>query len=86
MAALSPRPSDSLLTQWRRLATKGITELLLGSMLSDYIDRVYADEALQRSTARHALPPLAADSLAPSALASSIRTWLPVPTSDAAHG
>ena len=86
VAALSPPPSDRLLTQWRRLAAKGITELLVGSMLSDYIDRVYADDILARSTARHALPALAADSLAPSALAASVRAWLPVPASDPAPG
>jgi tRNA 2-selenouridine synthase len=86
VASLSPRPSDHLLTQWRRLATKGITELLVGSMLSEYIDRVYADEALERSTSRHALPALAADSLAPSALAASVRVWLPGPASSPAPG
>ena len=86
VAALSARPSDHLLTQWRRLAAKGITELLVGSMLSDYIDRVYADDALARSTERHALPALAAESLAPSALAASVRAWLPAPASDPAHG
>ena len=86
VASLSPPPSDPLLTQWRRLAAKGITELLVGSMLSDYIDRVYADDALARSTERHALPALAAESLAPSALAASVRAWLPAPASDPAHG
>ena len=86
VAALSPQPSDHLLTQWRRLATKGITELLVGSMLSDYIDRVYADEALERSTVRHALPALATDSLSPSALAASVRAWLPLPASSPAAG
>ena len=84
VAALSPRPSDHLLTQWRRLAAEGITELLLGSVLTDYIDLAYADEAVERSTERHALPALAADSLAPSALAASVRAWLAVPTPDPA--
>jgi tRNA 2-selenouridine synthase len=86
VAVLSPRPSDHLLAQWRRLAAKGFTELLLGSVLSDYIDLAYADEAAERSTERHALPALATDSLAPSALAASIRAWMPVPTSDSAPG
>ena len=86
VAALLPHPSDHLLTQWRRLATKGITEMLLGSILSDYIDRVYAEEAMERFTARHSLPALAADSLAPGALVASVRAWLPIPASSPASG
>ena len=86
MAALSPALSSKLLAQWRRLAAKSITDVLLASVLSDYIDPTYADEAAERSVERHALPALAVDSLAPSALAASVRVWLQAPIPGPATG
>lgn len=75
VAALSPTPSSRLLAHWRLLAVKGVTDLLLSSVLTDYIDPAYAEGAAERSTDRHSLPPLVVDSLAPSALAAAARAW-----------
>ena len=86
VAALSPTPSSKLLAHWRRLTAKGVTDLLLSSVLTDYIDPGYADRAAERTAARHSLPPLVVDSLAPSALAAAARAWLRPPELGAITG
>ena len=79
VAALSPVPSSKLLAHWRRLTARGVTDLLLSSVLTDYIDPAYAEGTAERSTDRNSLPPLVVDSLTPNALLAAVRTWLRPP-------
>ena len=83
VAALSPVPSGKLLAHWRRLTAMGATDLLLSSVLTDYVDPAYAEGAAERSADRHSLPPLVVGSLTPSRLASAVRAWLRPPELDA---
>ena len=86
MAALSPAPSSKLLAHWRRLTARDATDLLLSSVLTDYIDPAYAEAAAERSADRHSLPALVVDSLTPSRLASAVRPWLRPPELGATTG
>ena len=79
VTALSPAPSGKLLAHWRRLIARGSTDLLLSSVLTDYVDSAYAEGAAERSADRYSLPPLVVDSLTPSRLASAVRAWLHPP-------
>jgi tRNA 2-selenouridine synthase len=79
VAALSPRPSDHLLTQWRRLTARGVTDRLLSSVLTDFIDPAYAEGAAERSIDRSSLPALVVDSLTANALLAAVRAWLRPP-------
>ena len=79
VAALSPVPSSKLLAHWRRLTARGVTDLLLSSVLTDYIDPAYAEGDAERSIDRHSLPPLVVDSLTPNALLAAVRAWLRPP-------
>ena len=75
VAALSPAPSGKLLAHWRRLTERGVTDLVLSSVLTDYIDPAYAEGAAERSIDRQSLPPLVVDSLTPNALLAAVRAW-----------
>ena len=86
VAALSPAPSSKLLAHWRRLTARGVTDLLLSSVLTDYIDPAYAEGAAERSADRHPLPPLVVDSLTPNALSAAVRAWLRPPKLGAITG
>ena len=86
IAALSPAPSGKLLAHWRRLTERGVTDLLLSSVLTDYIDPAYAEGVAERSADRHLLAPLVVDSLTPSRLASAVRAWLHPPELGAITG
>jgi tRNA 2-selenouridine synthase len=86
VAALSPAPSSKLLVHWRRLTARGATDLLLSSVLTDYIDPAYAEGAAERSADRHALAPLVVDSLTPNALSAAVRAWLRPPELGAITG
>ena len=86
LTVLSPAPSGKLLLHWRRLTAKGVTDPLLSSVLTDYIDPAYAEGAAERSIDRHSLPPLVVDSLTPLRLASAVRAWLHPPELGAITG
>ncbi|MDL2338742.1 MAG: rhodanese-like domain-containing protein [Pseudomonadota bacterium] len=86
VAALSPAPSSKLLAHWRQLTAGGVTDLLLSSVLTDYIDPAYAEGAAERSADRHSLHPLVVDSLTPNALLAAVRAWLRPPELGALTG
>jgi tRNA 2-selenouridine synthase len=86
VTALLPAPSSKLLAHWRRLTERGVTDLLLSSVLTDYIDPAYAEGAAERSIDRHSLPPLVVDSLTPNALLAAVRAWLRPPELGAITG
>ena len=83
VAALSPRPSDHLLTRWRRQIAAGVTDCLLSSVLADYIDLAYAEEAAERSKNRRLIAPLVVESLKRNSLFAAVQAWLPRPALDA---
>lgn len=84
--ALKPPPTETLLATWRQLVAKGLTELLAPSLLSDYLNPLYAEQAAMRSAGRHAMPPLVIDSLSSAGLLAAVRAWLPSSASGPAIG
>ena len=86
VAMKSPQPGGMVPEQWRHLVAEGTTDLLLARLLSDGIDQTYAAEVAERAARRHALPALAADSLAPGALIETVRAWLQGTVSHPAPG
>ena len=86
VAALKPPPNGTLLATWRQLVEKGLTELLAPSLLADYLDPLYAEQAAMRSAVRHAMPPLVIDSFSPVGLMAAVRAWGPTSAADRAVG
>ena len=84
--ALKPPPTETLLATWQQLVAKGLTELLAPSLLSDYLNPLYAEQAAMRSAGRHAMPPLVIDSLSSAGLLAAVRAWLTSSASGPAIG
>ena len=82
LVALKPPPTETLLATWRQLVEKGLAELLAPSLLSDYLNPLYAEQAAMRSAGRHAMAPLVIDSFSPAGLMAAVRAWLPSSASD----
>lgn len=70
--------ADTVNNRWKELAVGGVTDAALCSFLSDCLEPVHARRASRRSTQRHELPPLIAQSLDAEALSASVRAWMPV--------
>lgn len=72
-------PTEALLDRWRRWAASGDTEALLSSVLRDHLDDACATARAERSTRRHALPPLTAATLEPDGLRQAVAVWMAAP-------
>jgi tRNA 2-selenouridine synthase len=75
-AGLSLSPSQTLLTQWKRAASKGLSDLLLGRLLTDCVDPAVADGTGLCAADRHVMCSLRSDSMAPRPLTAAARDWL----------
>lgn len=72
VTSVRPAPSDTHVASWRELAARNATRLLLESILGGFLDPAYDADRDARSTRRHALAPIATDSLAPGPLGSAV--------------
>lgn len=71
----APPPEQETLAQWRDLAAQGAADELLARLLSEHLKPKHEEQAAQRSTRRHTLPPLAIDSFDPQRLGIAVRAW-----------
>lgn len=76
VAALSPPPGRSLLMQLKRAASRGLSDLLLGRLLTECVDSAIPARTVLRVADRHVMGPLRSESLAPHLLAAAVRDWL----------
>lgn len=76
VSALSPSPSQTLLTQLKRAASRGLNDLLLGRLLTDCVDQAVTDGSGLLAADRQVMCPLRSESLAPHPLAAAVRDWL----------
>jgi hypothetical protein len=72
-------PDAALTARWRDLATRGSSELLLSSLLSERLDPIYEEGRTGRKGRQHGLPALVVASLDIGTLHEAVRRWMPPP-------
>lgn len=71
-----PPPEERLIASWRGLSPDSPIRLVT-AVLSDYVDRHYAERIARRAASSGALAPLVTRSLKPESLADAVRAWQP---------
>jgi tRNA 2-selenouridine synthase len=79
VSSLGPMPDAALTARWRDLATRGSSELLLSSLLSERLDPIYEEGRTGRKGRQHGLPALVVASLDIGTLHEAVRRWMPPP-------
>jgi tRNA 2-selenouridine synthase len=73
---LSPRLPDDLLTMWGACGAARQLDVVLGSVLQDYLGTRDEDRNVAQPRALDSLPPLVVSAFTPTYLETALRTWL----------